>query len=46
MNSDDREKLYEMIEDIGAAVLLTDSGTDLRSRPMENYIVTAASYGF
>ena len=34
MNNDDREELYEMIDDIGTAMLVTESGTDLRSRPM------------
>ncbi|WP_373491016.1 pyridoxamine 5'-phosphate oxidase family protein [Parasphingorhabdus sp.] len=34
MNIDDREELYEMIDDIGTAMLVTESGADLRSRPM------------
>lgn len=34
MNNDDREELYEMIEDIGTAMLVTEADNDLRSRPM------------
>lgn len=34
MNNDGREELYEMIEDIGTAMLVTEKGNDLRSRPM------------
>jgi general stress protein 26 len=34
MNNDDREELYEMIEDIGTAMLVTETDNDLRSRPM------------
>jgi general stress protein 26 len=34
MNSDDLEELYEMIEDIGTAMLVTENENDLRSRPM------------
>ncbi len=34
MNSDNREELYEMIDDVGTAMLVTENDTDLRSRPM------------
>ena len=34
MNNDDREELYEMIDDVGTAMLVTESDHDLRSRPM------------
>ncbi|PHR12616.1 MAG: general stress protein [Sphingopyxis sp.] len=34
MNNDDREELYELIEDIGTAMLVTENNDDLRSRPM------------
>ncbi|MEH6790069.1 pyridoxamine 5'-phosphate oxidase family protein [Parasphingorhabdus sp.] len=34
MNSDDREELYELIEDIGTAMLVTETDDELRSRPM------------
>jgi len=34
MNNDDREELYEMIDDVGTAMLVTETDHDLRSRPM------------
>ena len=34
MNNDDREELYELIEDIGTAMLVTEADGELRSRPM------------
>ena len=34
MNNDDREELYEMIDDVGTAMLVTETDNDLRSRPM------------
>lgn len=36
MNNDGREELYEMIEDIGTAMPVTEKGNDLRSRPMRS----------
>tara|TARA_R110002049_G_scaffold42840_3_gene127054 strand:- start:272 stop:757 length:486 start_codon:yes stop_codon:yes gene_type:complete len=34
MNNDDREELFELIEDVGTAMLVTEKDNDLRSRPM------------
>ncbi|WP_417622878.1 pyridoxamine 5'-phosphate oxidase family protein [Parasphingorhabdus sp.] len=34
MNNDDREELYDMIEDVGTAMLVTENAGELRSRPM------------
>lgn len=34
MIDDDLEELYEMIEDVGTAMLVTETENDLRSRPM------------
>lgn len=35
MDNDGREDLYDMIDDVGTAMLVTERGGELRSRPMK-----------
>ncbi|MEL6875832.1 MAG: pyridoxamine 5'-phosphate oxidase family protein [Pseudomonadota bacterium] len=35
MSTDDREELFDMIDDVGTAMLVTENGNELRSRPMK-----------
>lgn len=46
MNNDDREILYDMIEDIDTAMLVTKNGDDLRSRRMKGKLYRSSmTYG-